>query len=98
MLQVFSDRRTNGFGPEDGGVGAWQVPWIDPEAPRGIVELPHGNLVEAHQVFMVLARCDLPTDLPRHDAADAVNVVLARAWDGQEDQRVLEQPVTATHR
>jgi hypothetical protein len=43
------------------------------------------------------ASCDLPADLPGRDAADAVNVALARAWDWQKHQRTLQRPPAATH-
>ena len=103
VLQVFSDRRTNGFGADDGEPGAWRVRWIVPDEPRALVEPPagaqppHGHLVDGWGSFMVPASCDLPTDLPGREAADAVNVALARAWDWQVHQRTLEHPPAATH-
>jgi hypothetical protein len=103
VLQVFSDRRTDGFGADDGQLGAWQVRWIVPDEPRALVEppagaqLPHGHLVDGWEGFMVPAACDLPADLPGRDAADEVNVALARAWDWQVHHRTLEQPPATSH-
>ncbi len=103
LLQVFSDRRTDGLGPDDGQLGAWQVRWIEPDEPRAFVEPPegaqppHGHLVDAHQGFMVPASCDVPAEVPGRDAADTVNVALARAWDWQQHDRILEHPPAVTH-
>jgi len=103
VLQIFSDLRTDGFGVDDGELGAWRVRWIVPDEPRGLVEPPvgaqppHAHLVDGYDGFMVPASCDLPADLAGREEADEVNVALARAWDWQVHQRALKHPPAATH-